>query len=176
MSHKPDILEFLRRKSGDKGAAPEAGAAAPSGLPAQAPAVERTTRIMVLRRSQVVVAVVALCLGLVLCYLVGRASGERRGAAAAIGTRIWTIRVISYPATDRGRLDAEGVVSWLERQGIQAAIQPLSSGHVAVIAGAWLKEPGGLPEAAQLLQRLRQMPDAAGKKHFQAAYLWRIER
>jgi hypothetical protein len=104
MLKKPqDLLEFFRRSSGDR---PEA--AAPQDL-------EKTPRMLVVRRSQAVVAAVSAGLGLVLAFLLGLGLGGASSDPAVAGGGLWVIKVVSYEDNDKGRRYTKTVMSQLER-------------------------------------------------------------
>jgi len=148
--------------------------------------VAPTTRMVVLRRSQVAVAAAVAGLGMILAFVLGlalgggdaatdRATGKATGGAAM---PVWVIRVASYKDTDQGRGIARSVARQLEQLG-EVSLQTIpSQGQVVVTLGSWLKDPSRDDEAATaLLQRVRTMRDRqGGDRPFASALFWSIQR
>jgi len=168
MLKKPkDLLEFFRRSSGE----PES--AAPREL-------ERTPRMLVLRRSQAVVAAVSAGLGLVLAFLLGLGLGGGSSEPVAAGGGLWVIRVVSYENNDRGQRYTKTVMSQLERLGLGDEInlhRIISDQKLAVTLGCWIKRPHGDARAQGLLNKVKAIQGRGGQgQPFASADFWRIER
>ncbi|MHC5030485.1 MAG: hypothetical protein ACYTGI_02365 [Planctomycetota bacterium] len=169
MLKKPqDLLEFFRRSSGDR---PEA--AAPQDL-------EKTPRMLVVRRSQAVVAAVSAGLGLVLAFLLGLGLGGASSDPAVAGGGLWVIKVVSYEDNDKGRRYTKTVMSQLERLDLGDEVnlsRVVSDGKLAVTLGTWRRRPHGDPRAQQLLDKVKGITGRAGQgQPFASADFWRIER
>jgi len=175
MSKKPqDLLEFLRRSSGDS----EPVSAAPARE--KQPPRESAPRMLVLRRSQLVVAVTAIGLFVILAFVVGLIVGEGSEAPAApvAKTGVWVIRAISFHDTDAGRESARMVRQQLkERQIDDVTLHTLRSDNTLVVSvGSWLSDPRKDDRATTLLSRIRSWPDDLGKQPFHDAQFWQIQR
>jgi len=176
MERKPqDLLEFLRRNRGAEG-----GAASTAGVDAL-PAAQPTD--LVLRRSQILVAAVAAGLLVVLAFVVGLVAGrpgsESPGApAVGAGAPVWTIRTITYQATEQGEINAKITMNQLETifPGMVSIQRNPGRDEVIVTVGAWLRDPKQDPKALALLQQIQDQQDVAGKRHFTGAYIWTLPR
>ncbi len=178
MERKPqDLLEFLRRNAAGEGA--DASATAPR---ADAPPRAQATDL-VLRRSQIFVAAVAGGLLVVLAFVLGLvvarpAPHAATGAAAESATPVWTIRLITYQATEQGEINAKITMNNLETlfPG-QVSLQRIPGrDEIVVTVGAWLRDPKQDPKAIELLDQIRNQQDVAGKKHFPKSYFWTLPR
>jgi len=176
MERKPqDLLEFLRRNAAAEGTAePAQGAGAP---------LRPEPTDLVVRRSQILIAGVAGALLVVLAFIVGlvvarpganTASGEAPGSV----TPVWTIRAISYQATEQGEINSKVTMNELETiwPG-QISIQRIPGrDEVVVTVGAWLRDPKQDPRALELREKIRNQQDVAGKRPFEKAYFWTLPR
>jgi len=175
MERKPqDLLEFLRRSSPeDRAPALRPDSAAPSSL-------EPTPRILVLRRSQLVVAGIVTALALALAFLLGTAlgGGGEEGSAAGVSGP-WVIRVVTYQDTEEGRKMAKIVEAKLEQLHIgEVSLQYIASqSKVVVTIGAWIHPPQRIAAAKELRRKIRDLSDSrTGTPPFQDADFWRIRR
>ncbi|MHC4137067.1 MAG: hypothetical protein ACYS0K_19105 [Planctomycetota bacterium] len=168
MLKKPkDLLEFFRRSSGE----PEA--AALQGL-------EKTPRMLVVRRSQAVVAAVSVGLGLVLTFLLGLGLGGGASEPVAAGGGLWVIKVVSYEDSDTGGRFAKTVMSQLERLDLGDEVnlrRIIGDQKLAVTLGCWIRTPHGDARAQELLNKVRGIRGRGGQgQPFAGAAFWRIER
>lgn len=176
MSRKPpqDMLEFLRRQTGG----PETPPLEPE-RPAEAPPpMERTPRMLVLRRSQAIVAGVAALLLVLLAFLVGRAAGTRGALEAGEARTVFVIRAITFPDSEQGRADARRVANALaavDQVTLHALARDGGQRDVVVAVGAWLQDPKDDPHARAALERVRAT-EIAGKRDLASAYFWQIQR
>ncbi|MGH7162314.1 MAG: hypothetical protein ACREID_02430 [Planctomycetota bacterium] len=176
MSRKPhDILDFLRRQTGSQEDSPEPVRFA---VPSDGGRPQKTTRMLVLRRSQAIVSAVAAGLLVALALLLGMSLGGRAGEPSdSAQTGVWVVRVITYDDSDAGRVDADVLARQLEAQGLgQVTLHRLKGDKLVLALGAWLKNPTQDAGAKELLARVQKTADAAGKRHFESAGFWRIER
>jgi len=170
LTKKPsDILDFLRSTSAE-----------PDPVVHDA-GLEPTTRMLVLRRSQVVVAAAAGGLALLLTFLLGLAigGGGDEGGEAASQTGVWTIRVRTYEATDKGLTHAKAVARQLGALELGDEVnvrRVLSEDSLTVTAGAWLEEPRRNSQAKDLLVRIRGIKAKDGRYPFREADFWPIRR
>jgi len=176
MEKKPqDLLEFLRRSS------PEDPAPGMRPEPAP-PSLEPTPRMLVLRRSQLIVAGVATALAVVLAFLLGLAlggAGEGEPAVAGALAGPWVIRVVTYKDTEAGRKMAKSVQAQLERLLLREVSQQYipSQEKVVVTIGAWVHPPERFAPARELRRKIRGLSDSRTEKSpFQDADFWRIRR
>jgi hypothetical protein len=165
-----DLLEFFRR-SGDASNVVDLPVEKPSG-----------PRVMILRRSQVIVGAACAALGLLLAFLLGLALGGDGSGPAPVDNRvssgIWTLRVITYDNTERGRQNAKQVMSQLERLDLGDEVgyrRDPANGKVIVILGAWLKRPAGDKRADALKKRVNEIPDINKKLPFESADWYYVE-
>ncbi|MDH3590393.1 MAG: hypothetical protein OER88_00840 [Planctomycetota bacterium] len=144
--------------------------------------LERGPRLMLIRRTQIVVAGVAAGLVVVLAFLFGMAMGgdeaEPETVAESLGiTASWVIRVASYSDTKAGRANAKFLMSQLERMDLEdVSLHRIPSQNVLVVAlGSWAKKPvrGG---PVELLDTVRNLPDHRdNSKPFASADMWQIK-
>jgi len=177
MQKPQDLLEFLRRANREAPAEAEREPAAPAKV------LERTTRMLVLRRSQVVVASVAAGLLLVLAFLLGLGlgggGGESTETVTVAGPPVWTIRAATFSDTEKGRFAAKVMAGDLRRRHDirQVVIQPIPSrSQLVVVVGAWLEHPHDDRFANDLLKKIKDIPDVNGDKPLADAIFWRIQR
>jgi hypothetical protein len=168
MLKKPhDLLEFLRR-SGDR---PDAAARQD---------LEKTPRMLVVRRSQAVVVAVAAGLGVVLAFLLGLGLGGASGEPAVAGGGLWVIKVVSYKDNDKGGRYAKTVMSQLERLELGDEVnlrRVAGDGTLAVTLGCWIRRPHGDARAKELLNKVKGIRGREGQDPpFAGAAFWRIER
>jgi len=168
VSRKPsDILDFLRRSS-------------PEELPEPEPALEQTPRMVVLRRSQVVVAAAAGALALVLAFLLGLALGGSGDGSdeGASDVGVWVLRVVTYRDDERGQEYAQSVKSQLIRRklGDEVNLRRFGEGQLAVTVGAWLQAPQDNPQAQSLKRDINEIQDRNGANPFKDAKFWLIRR
>jgi len=179
-----DILEFLRRASTEEPAVevapPETAPVRPS--PERAPHVTVSsgdTPMVVLRRSQIIVACVAAGLLIVLAFLLGLASSEAEAQASGLTTRFYTIKLIEYPDTRNGEINAKSLLGDLERRfDEEVTIQRLDRDRKLVVAlGSWLQHPKENRRAMRLLKEVKELTVAGGtQKPFESAYFFQIKR
>jgi len=176
MNRKPqDLLEFYRRTSGSPDE--PAGAAGDEG--SSAPALERTHRMLVVRRSQAIVAAVSAVLLVLLAFLLGLAVGgnDAEPASAAGG---WVIKVQSYRDNEAGRRRAKSVMDQLEKLGWgEVTLQTIpSEDRLAVTLGSWVERPGRDDEEAQALRdKVAALTDKRNSRRpFRDAAFWQIKR
>ena len=139
--------------------------------------LERTPRMLVLRQTQIVVACVAVGLGLMLAFLVGMAAVGDDAPAGDVSPGPWVIRVIDYPDTEKGRVAAQTVASFLEKKGAGEVTIQAAGDRRVVTLGAWVKNPRNYGPAKEKLVEIRETPDIrTGGKPFANAEFWRITR
>lgn len=168
MLKKPqDLLEFFRRSSGER---PEA--AAPRDL-------EKTPRMLVVRRSQAVVAAVSAGLGLVLAFLLGLGLGSGSSEPAVAGG-LWVIKVVAYEDNEKGRHYAKTVMSQLERLDLGDEVnlrRVIDDRKLAVTVGSWISNPRRVAHANELLKKVKGIRGRGDQgQPFVDADFWRIER
>ncbi|MHC4548968.1 MAG: hypothetical protein ACYTEZ_09330 [Planctomycetota bacterium] len=169
MVKKPqDLLEFFRRTSDETGSTPDVE-------------LEKTPRMMVLRRSQLVVAAAAAGLGVLLAFLIGLGVGGGSAEEGLVGgVGVWVIRVVSYEDDERGRRYAKMVMSQLERLGLGDEVnlrRLVSDRKLVVTLGSWLRHPGGNADAEKLLAHVREARGRGRQDQpFAGADFWRIRR
>jgi len=168
MLKKPqDLLEFFRRSS----AAPDAAASQE---------LEKTPRMLVVRRSQAVVVAVSAGLALVLAFLLGLGLGGGSSEPVAAGGGLWVIRVVTYEDNDTGGRYAKTVMSQLERLdlGDEVNLRRITEdGKLAVTMGCWMHRPHGDSRAEELLKKVKGIRGRGGQDQpFAGAGFWRIER
>jgi len=161
--NKPrDMLEFFRRS------APDRVEATPS-----APTLEPTTRMLVLRRSQALVAGAAAIAALVLAFLLGYAAGAPGGDLP----EVFVIRAADYGGDDQGMGHARKVKEQLEKMNLGDEVKVLESeGRTVVTVGSWLSDPEGSAEARALRDKLRGLKDSTQAMPFASAEFWRMKR
>jgi len=164
-----DLLEFFRRTSGE----PDPG---PRGS-----TLESTTRMLVVRRSQAVVAAAAAGAALLFAFLLGLGMGGGDAGDPALGdVGVWVIRVVSYDDDDKGRLYAKTVMSQLEklRLGDEVNLRRIvSTNQLVVTVGSWLQHPKGASEPDTLRKRVRAIQGRdSNERPFADAEYWRITR
>ena len=168
MLKKPqDLLEFFRRSS----AAPD---------PAFQKELERTPRMLVVRRSQAVVAAVSAGLALVLAFLLGLGLGGGSSEPAAAGGGFWVIQVMKYEDNKTGGRYAKTVQSQLERLDLGDEVnlrRIVEDGELAVTLGCWMSRPHGDARAQELLKKVQGIRGRGGQgQPFTGAGFRRIER
>jgi len=182
MNRKPsDILDFLRNASSE----PEpVSPAAPPDAPPQTrpdrsdPGPHKSPRMLVLRRSQVMVASVAVGLVVILAFLLGMAATSTDDRVPALlGVRVWGIRAITYNDTKSGRMQASATKKALQARNLEeVTLQRVrSKGEIVVMLGAWLTDPTDNRRQKELLATVRKLQQR-GKMAFPDAYLWSIQR
>ena len=162
------MLEFFRRS------APAESGAAPSS-----PALEPTTRMLVLRRSQAVVAGAAAVAALLLAFLLGHAVGTSGGGSEATGPGVYVIRAVSYADDEKGKDFARKMKEQLDRMDLGEEVGVLdvpSESYTVVTVGSWLSDPAGRKEARALRDKLRALKDSTQATPFANAEFWRMER
>lgn len=163
------MLEFFRRSAPER--------AEPSAQPS-APALEPTTRMLVLRRSQAVVAGAAAVAALLLAFLVGHAIGASGGEGAA-ATEVYVIRAVEFGDDETGVSAARRTKEMLDKLSLGDEIRILhvpSRSRTVVAVGSWLSDPVESKDARGLLDRVRAMKDVKQATPFAAAEFWKIER
>ena len=168
MLKKPqDLLEFFRRSSG----APD---------PEALPELQKTPRMLVVRRSQAVVAAVSAGLALVLAFLLGLGLGGGSSEPVAAGGGLWVIRVMQYEDNEKGGVYAKTVGSQLERLDLGDEVhlrRVISDGKLVVTLGCWMRDPKGDARAEELLKKIKGIRGRGGQgQPFASADFWRIER
>ncbi len=166
-----DPLEFFRRTSGEQ----DLGPVGPGSE------LESTPRMLVLRRSQAVVAMAAAAVALLAAFLLGRGLGGGEAEDAPLGNvGVWVIRVVSYEDNERGRRYAKTVMSQLERLrlGDEVNLRRIgSTNKLAVTVGSWLQHPQGEAGADKLLGRVKSIQGRdSNERPFASADYWRIVR
>jgi hypothetical protein len=160
------MLEFFRRSAPEQADAP-----APRAL-------EPTTRMLVLRRSQAVVVLAAAGAALVLAFVLGHAAGAS-GARAGGGPEVFVIRAASYARDAQGATHARRVKQEIENLGLGEEVHVLeveSEGRTVVTVGSWLSNPEGLRDALALRAKLRAVKDNTQAAPFAGAEFWLVER
>lgn len=176
MERKPqDILEFLRRKPEQR------GPSAPTEGPPPEDGLESTPRLLLVRKSQIVVAGLIAGLSLVLAFLIGMAfgGGDEAPAPATETLGPWVIRAISYDNDAQGRATAKNVQEQLSALGHEVTIQTLAGqSNVVVTVGAWVQNPQRSEKARRLLQEIQAITEKKKPKKtpFRSAYFWQIRR
>jgi hypothetical protein len=175
-----DILEFLRRASTDEPATEVVEAPKPKPTP-HVTVSSGDAPMVVLRRSQVVVACVVAGLLAILAFLLGLASStadaEVGGGGAPI--RFYTIKLIELPDTRNGKLTAKTLLAELETElGEEVTIERLDRDRRLFLAlGSWLKNPRENRRAMDLLKQAQALR-APGHEEppFKEAYFFPIKR
>ena len=182
-----DILEFLRRASSDE---------PPVEIAEAEPAIEREptvapgphvtvssgdTPMVVMRRSQVVVACVAAGLLIILAFLLGltTAGGEDGWGGASAPTRFYTIKLIELPDTRSGEITAKMLMADLERRfDEEVTIERLDRDRTLFLAlGSWLKDPKENRRAMELRDAARKLAvRGRDESPFKDAYFFQIKR
>jgi hypothetical protein len=167
MLRKPqDLLEFFRRSSTD----PDAAALQE---------LEKMPRMLVVRRSQAIVAVVAAGLVVVLAFLLGLGLGGG-SSGATVGGGLFVIKVVTYEDSDKGGRYAKTVMSQLERLNLGDEVnvrRVVDDRTLAVTLGSWIRDPRGDARANELLKKVRDIRGRGGQEQpFASADFWRIER
>jgi hypothetical protein len=160
------MLEFFRRS------APEQDDAPPP------PSLQPTPRMLVLRRSQAVVAVAAGAAALVLAFVLGLAVGGP-GDAGAEGTEVFVIRAASYGGDAPGAAFARKMKAEIEKLDLGEEIHVLevpSEGRTVVTVGSWIANPEGRKEARAVRDKLRSVKDATQSAPFADADFWPMKR
>lgn len=137
--------------------------------------------MVVLRRSQVVVAGIAAGLLILLAYLLGGAwsSGESPDQATFGAVGVNTIVVIEYDDTPHGRIQAKTLKGELARLGLdEVMIEQLDRDRkLWVTIGSWVSNPKINRQAVSLLGRVQKLRvQGSNKRQFADAYFARIER
>lgn len=172
MTKRPqDMLEFFRRSTAD----PE-----PAIVVQDDPDLEETPRLLLVRRSQILIASAATLLAVILAFVLGMAAGgDEEPPVTAEGVGGWVIRVISYKQGDNGLEYAKSVMGDLEKLGWgEVTLQQIPSKQELVVTlGSWVHHPTRYKPARQLLDRIKKMDDKrTGRLPFEGAYFWRIGR
>lgn len=160
------MLEFFRRS------APADADAAPSQQ------LEPTTRMLVLRRSQAVVAGAVAIAALLLAFLVGHAVGGAKGDEA-LGPPVYVIRAVAYGDDEKGAGFARKMKEQLEKMGLGEEVSVLevpSESSTVVAVGSWLSDPQGSKDAVALREKLRGLKDNTQAMPFADAAFWRMKR
>ena len=137
--------------------------------------------MVVLRRTQVLVASAAGILALVLVFLLGMALGGTGAAeadAAPGNVGVWVLRVVSYKDTARGHEDAQTVKGKLVKfdLGDEVGLRRTSDGWLVVTAGAWLHDPNDNAQARELMKKVKDIKERSGAQAFPDAHFWLIRR
>ncbi|MHC4957369.1 MAG: hypothetical protein ACYTGN_03265 [Planctomycetota bacterium] len=174
MTRRPsDILDFLRNSGSDEPAQPEA-----PRRPVPGREVEKTPQVLILRRSQVVVAVASAALLVLLAFVLGLAIGGDGTSPARprLGT-VWGIRVITFDASQKGTEQAQEMVQRLQALDIEeVTIQPIpSTGKLVVMLGSWLTPPDDSVGARATLTKVKKLT-WRGKQAFPDADFWSVQR
>lgn len=170
MTKPRDMLEFFRRTSSPS------TEAVPSS-----PSLEPTTRMLVVRRSQAVVAIVAAVAALLLAFLLGHAVGASgKSEALDAAPEVYVIRAIAYSDDLKGSDSAQRVKTQLERMDLGEEVvlwQVPSESRTVVTVGSWLGNPAGRKEACALRDKLRGVKDKSTQSApFADADFWRMKR
>ncbi len=158
------MLEFFRRST--------PADAVPS------PALEPTTRMLVLRRSQAVVAGAVAIAALLLAFLVGHAVGAS-GGDDALGPEVYVIRAVAYGDDGKGEGFARRMKEQLEKMDLGEEVrifQVPSESRTVVTVGSWLSDPEGSKDAVALRDKLRGLKDSNQAMPFADAAFWRMKR
>jgi len=162
------MLEFFRRGA-------TADPAAPSSRE-----LEPTTRMLVLRRSQAVVAGAAAVAALLLAFLVGHAVGAGgRTDEAALALPVYVIRAAEYGDDEKGKGFARTRKEQLDKMGLGQEVSILevpSESRTVVAVGSWLSDPEGQKDAVALREKLRGIKDNNQGTPFAEAAFWRTKR
>lgn len=169
MLRKPhDLLEFFRRSSESRQET------------AALQELEKTPRMLVVRRSQAVVAAVSAGLGLVLAFLLGLGLGGGSSEPGVAGGGVWVIKVVSYEDNEKGRRYAKTVMSQLERLDLGDEVnlrRVIGDRKLAVTLGSWISNPRGDAHANKLLTKVKGIRGRGDQGlPFADAGFWRIER
>jgi len=162
------MLEFFRRASSPEDVA-------------QGPALEPTPRMLVLRRSQAIVAGAAAVAALVLFFLLGMAVGSA-GGGETVGAApdVYVLLAAHYGDDEKGRGLAKAVKDQLDRLNLGeevAVVRDAAGNRMVVAVGAWLEDPGSRKEAIALRDRLRSIKDERTREApFAGADFWRMKR
>lgn len=182
-----DILEFLRRASSDEApvevADPET-TPEPQAIPPAGPHVTVSsgdTPMVVLRRSQVVVACVAGGLLIILAFLLGLATADPGPAEDGVGVplRFYTIKAIEFDDTRSGQINAKTLKAELERRfDEEVTIQTLDRDRRIFLAlGSWLEHPKANRRAMELLKAVKKLSVRGSEKSpFEDAYFFQVKR
>ncbi len=169
MNRKPhDLLEFYRRTSGQE---PAEDVTADPAQPLQ-----KTERMLVVRRSQAIVAAASATLLVVLAFVLGLAIGDS-GTEPVPVVGGWVIKVVSYRDTDAGRKRAKSVMSQLQKLGWgEVTLQMIADNErLAVTLGSWVQRPHD-SKARGLLKRVAKLSDLRNDRlPFKEAAFWQIK-
>jgi hypothetical protein len=161
------MLEFFRRT-------------APADAAPPPPELEPLPRMLVLRRSQAVVAIVACGFALLLAFLLGHAVGAPGRSDDALAPDVYVIRAAAYRDDDQGKIAAESVRQQLERLdlGEEIGLRHVPSERTTVVTvGSWLTNPEASKVARALRDRLRALKDRGTQQApFAEADFWLIRR
>jgi hypothetical protein len=161
------MLEFFRR-----------GATADPAAPSRE--LEPTTRMLVLRRSQAVVAGAAAVAALLLAFLVGHAVGAGgRTDEAVLAVPVYVIRAAEYGDDEKGKGFARTRKEQLDKMGLGKEVSILevpSESRTVVAVGSWLSDPEGQKDAVALREKLRGIKDNTQGTPFAGAAFWRMKR
>jgi hypothetical protein len=137
--------------------------------------------MVVLRRSQVVVAAVTAGLLILLAFLLGLASSGETAeeAAARAPVRFYTIKLTEFSDTRNGKLAAKTLLAELEQEfDEEVTIERLDRDRRLFLAlGSWLKNPRENRRAMDLMKKVQKLR-APGHKSppFKDAYIFAIKR
>jgi hypothetical protein len=163
------MLEFFRR------AAPER----PDEPAPSAPSLEPTTRMLVLRRSQAIVAGCAAAATLLLAFLVGHAVGSSGGDSGVVAREVFVIRAVAYGDDEQGLSFARKTKEELDKLNLGDEVQVVrvpSESRTVVAVGSWLSDPLTRKDARDLRDKLRAWRDTTKATPFANADFWRMER
>jgi hypothetical protein len=162
------MLEFFRRSAPER--APDASSS---------PELEPTTRMLVLRRSQAVVAAGAALAALLLAFLVGHVVGTKGDVAEAVVPEVYVLRAVAYADDEKGRGFARKMKEQLEKMDLGEEISVLevpSESRTVVAVGSWLKDPARSKDARALREKLRGLKDSTQATPFSDAEFWLMKR
>jgi hypothetical protein len=137
--------------------------------------------MVVLRRSQVVVAGVAAGLLIVLAYMLGSTWGDENAADQKVygPVGVWTIVVIEYNDNPHGQISAKAIKAGLaKRDWDEVMIEQLDRDRkLWVTIGSWVSNPKTNRRAMSLLSAVQKLRvQGSDKLEFAEAYFARIER
>ncbi len=167
MTRPRDMLEFFRRSAPEK------------AQERSSPELEPTTRMLVLRRSQAVVAAAAAVAALLLAFLVGHMVGANGGAADALAHEVYVLRAVAYGDDAEGKGFARRMKEQLEKMDLGEEISVLevpSESRTVVAVGSWLSDPAGSKDARALREKLRGLKDSKQATPFSGAEFWLMKR
>ena len=131
--------------------------------------------MLVLRRSQVIVAAIAAGLALILVFVLGLAlGGGDDPAETPIGQRVWGIRVASYKRVEDARV-TQNLLQQLDLDEVTLQRIP-SQGLVVVMVGSWLSNPKRDARAVESLAKVQNLSARGKNRAFPDAQFWSIQR